>query len=110
MVVDVIERFSKKAPAAMMFRGLFARMFSDERMNQIFRDHKERQVESETVFSSLIHLLTPVVSGGKPSVHASYQEREEQIGVSKQAVYDKLQGVEPAVSAALVGVPAAELA
>jgi hypothetical protein len=110
MVVDVIERFSKKAPAAMMFRGLFARVFSDERMDQIFRDHKERQLESETVFSSLIHLLVPVVSGGKRSVHASYQEREEQIGVSKQAVYDKLQGVEPAVSSALVAVPAAELA
>jgi len=65
MVVDVIERFSKKAPAAMLFRGLFARVFSDERMDQIFRDHKERQIESEIVFSSLIHLLTPVVSGGK---------------------------------------------
>ncbi len=94
----------------MLFRGLFARVFSDERMNQIFRDHRERQVESDIVFSSLIHLLAPVVSGGKPSVHASYQEREEQIGVSKQAVYDKLQGVEPAVSAALVRIPATELA
>ena len=110
MVVDVIKRFSTKAPAAMLFRGLFARVFSDERMDQIFRDYKERQIESEIVFSSLIHLLTPVVSGGKPSVHASYQEREEQIGVSKQAVYDKLQGVESAVSAALVRVPARELA
>jgi hypothetical protein len=110
MVIDVIERFSKEAPAAMLFRGLFGRVFSDERMDQIFRDHKERQLESPVVFSSLIDLLTPVVSGGKPSVHASYQERQEQMGVSKQAVYDKLQGVEPAVSAALVRVPAAELA
>lgn len=110
MVVDVIKRFSAEAPVAMLFRGLFARVFSDERMDQIFRDHKERQVESDVMFSSLIHLLTPVVSGGKPSVHASYQEREEQLGVSKQAVYDKLQGVEPAVSAALVGVPTTELA
>jgi hypothetical protein len=110
MVVDVITRFSKEAPAAMLFRGLFARVFSDQRMDQIFRDHKERQIESDVVFSSLIHLLTPVISGGKPSVHASYQEREEQLGVSKQAVYDKLQGVEPAVSAALVRIPAAELA
>jgi Transposase DDE domain len=109
MVVDVIERFSQQAPAAMLFRGLFARVFSAEAMDQIFRDHKQRQVESETVFSSLIHLLAPVVSGGKPSVHASYQEREEQLGVSKQAVYDKLQGVEPQVSAALVRVPAQEL-
>jgi hypothetical protein len=110
MVVDVIKRFSEEAPAAVLFRGLFARVFSDERMDQIFRDHRERQLESEILFSSLIHLLTPVISGGKPSVHASYQEREEQLGVSKQAVYDKLQGVEPAVSAALVGVPATELA
>jgi hypothetical protein len=110
MVVDVITRFSKEAPAAMLFRGLFARVFSDQRMDQIFRDHKERQIESDVVFSSLIHLLTPVISGGKPSVHASYQEREEQLRVSKQAVYAKLQGVEPAVSAALVRIPAAELA
>jgi len=110
MVIDVIRRFSKKAPAAVLFRGLFARVFSDERMDQIFRDHKQRQLESPVVFSSLIDLLTPVVSGGKASVHASYQERQEELGVSKQAVYDKLQGVEPAVSAALVRLPAAELA
>ena len=109
-MIDAIRRFSKKAPAAMLFRGLFARVFSDERMNQIFRDHKERQIESPVVFSSLIHLLTPVISGGKPSVHASYQEREEELGVSKQAIYDKLQGVEPAVSSALVSVPVGELA
>jgi hypothetical protein len=109
MVVDVIKRFSEKAPAAVLFRALFARVFSDERMDKIFHDHKERQVESELLFSSLIHLLTPVICGAKPSVHASYQEREEQLGVSKQAVYDKLQGVEPAVSSALVAVPAAEL-
>ena len=31
MVVDVIERFSQQAPAAMLFRGLFARVFSSER-------------------------------------------------------------------------------
>jgi hypothetical protein len=110
MFVDVIERFSKQAPAAMLFRGLFARVFSKERMDQIFRDHKERQLESPVLFSSLIQLLTPVVCGGKPSVHASYQEREEQLGVSKQAVYDKLQGIEPAVSSALIEMPAAELA
>lgn len=110
MVVDVIERFSEKAPAAVLFRGLFARVFSDERMDQIFRDHKERQVESPVLFSSLVHLLTPVVCGAKPSVHASYQDCEKALGVSKQAVYDKLQGIEPAVSGALVAVPTAELA
>ncbi len=109
MVVDVIERFSKGAPAAVLFRGLFARVFADERMNEIFREHKGPQVESDLVFSSLMHLLVPVVSGSKPSVHASYQAQEDQIGVSSQAVYDKLQGIEPTVSEALVRVPAVEL-
>ena len=109
MVQDVIERFCRRAPAAVLFRGLFARVFSKESLNQIFREHKERQVESDLVFSSLIDLLTPVVSGSKPYVHTSYQELEEQLCVSKQAVYDKLRGVEPAVSAALVNVPTQEL-
>ena len=109
MIDYVIEQFSERAPAAVLFRGLFARVFSDEQMNQIFRDYKERQVESDLIFSSLIHLLTPVVSGGKPSVHACYQEQEEQLGVSCQAVYDKLRRVEMPVSEALVRVPVEEL-
>jgi hypothetical protein len=109
MVDYIIERFSERAPAAVLFHGLFARVFSDEQMNQIFRDYKERQIESALVFSSLVHLLTPVVSGGKPTVHACYQEQEEQLGVSCQAVYDKLRRVEIPVSEALVRIPVEEL-
>lgn len=109
MFVDVVEQFSKKAPAAVLFRGCFARVFSDERMDQIFRENAQRQVESDVLFSSLMHLLPPVVVGSKPSVHAAYQEREEELGVSKQAIYDKLKGVEPQVSSALIGAPAKEL-
>lgn len=109
MVSEVIDRFSQQAPAAVLFRGLFARVFSDERLDQIFRDHKQRQVESPLLFSSLLRLLTLVVSGGKRSVHAAYQALDGRLGVSSQAVYDKLQGTEPAVSAALLRVPTAEL-
>jgi len=87
-----------------MFRGIFARVLSDERLDQIFRDHKERQVESELMFSTLMDLLAPVVSGSKPSVHASFQERHEKLPVSSQSVYNKLRGTEPSVSAALVRV------
>lgn len=109
MVRDIFDRFVKEVPAAVMFRSLIARVFSDERMNQLFRQHKQRQVEGDLLFSTLLHLLTPVVHGSKPSVHAAYQAMEEQVGVSTQAVYEKLQGVEPAVCEALVRVPAAEL-
>jgi hypothetical protein len=110
MFTEVIKRFSRKAPAAVLFRSLFARVYSAEQLDKVFHDHHQRQVEGELLFSTLIRLLTPVVSGAKPTVHASYQELEEEVNVSCQAIYDKLQGVESQVSAALLRVPAVELA
>jgi len=101
---------SKKAPAAVLFRSLFARVFSDECIDRIFREHKQRQVDGDLLFSSLIRLLTPVISGSLPAVHSSYQEMEEEIGVSHQAVYDKLRGVETPVCEALVRIPGLDLA
>lgn len=109
MLTDVIDRFCERAPAAMLFRGMFSRVFSADRLNEIFVDHKQHQVESDLLFSSLVDLVTPVVAGSKRSVHASYQDHEKELGVSKQAVYDKLRRVEPTVSAALVRIPAVDL-
>lgn len=109
MVDDVINRFCQEAPAAMLFRGLLARTFADAKIDSIFRHHKHNQVERELLFSSLLDLLTPVVSGAKPSLFASWQQRRVPITVSFQAVYDKLRGVEPTVCAALVQEPAEEL-
>jgi hypothetical protein len=109
MFDDVIDRFARQAPAATLFRSLFARVFAAEKLDQVFREQKQRQVEGELLFSTLVELLAPVVSGAKRSVNASYMENEDRIGVSKAAVYDKLQGVEPQVSAALVSLSAQEL-
>jgi hypothetical protein len=49
-----------------------------------------------------------VVCGSRKAVNAAYQAMAEAIPVSIQAVYDKLQGVEPAVAAALVRYTARE--
>ncbi len=43
-----------------------------------------------------------VVLGIQPSIHAAYQAQAEKIGVSDQAVYDKLNHIELGVSAELV--------
>jgi hypothetical protein len=110
MFAEIIKRFARKAPAAILFRSLFARVYSPEQLDKVFHDYRERQVEGELLFSTLIRLLTPVVSGAMPAVHASYQELEEEMNVSYQAIYDKLQGVEPQVSAALLRIPTLELA
>jgi hypothetical protein len=42
------------------------------------------------------------VLGGHPTVHAAYQANKEAMGVSTTALYNKLDRVEPEVSAALV--------
>lgn len=103
----MIDRFSKQAPVAVMFRSLFARLFSDCNLNELFAKHSSRQVESTLLFSTLVKLLTPVVSGATKSVNASYQDSDCE--VSSQAVYDKLKGVEPEVSASLVRCTVDEL-
>jgi hypothetical protein len=54
------------------------------------------------MFSSLVQLMSEVVLGVHPTVHAAYQANKETIGVSTTALYNKLDRVEPQVSAALV--------
>ena len=81
--------------------------YSDEKLDAIFAEHRECQVEGTLLFSSLIRLLVPVVSCQKASVNASY--KASGLDVSRQAVYDKLKGVEASVSAELLRTPVAEL-
>jgi hypothetical protein len=110
MFQEIIDRFARQAPAATLFRATFERVYSAEKLDQVFRVHKGRQVEGDTVFSALVELLGPVVHGAKPTVNASYMEMRDRIGVSKAAVYDKLQGIEPQVSSALIRECVGELA
>lgn len=100
MIEDLISRFAAKAPATVMFRSLFERLLSEETLNELFSNHRQRQVESPILFSYLVHLVTPVVSGSRRSVNSSYVA--DRCPQSAQAVYDKLQGIETPVSAALV--------
>ncbi len=47
-------------------------------------------------------LMTEVVCRQQPLVNAAYQARSEDIGVSVTSVYNKLNGLEPMVTAKLV--------
>ena len=98
----LIERFSRDAPVATMVRGLLANILSREELDAIFRDAAERQYEDELLFSSVVELLGLVVSKAKPSLHAAYQTHREQLGVSVQSLYNKVNGTEPQVVRELV--------
>jgi len=109
MLKSIFGRFSKRAPVALLFRGLFARAFSPKKLDDIFSKNRCWQVDSTLLFSTVVDIVGAVVVGAKPSVHASFIHHEEEVGVSKQAFYDKLAGIEVPVCEAMVAKCTAEL-
>lgn len=106
MIATALDRFSQQAPAATLFVGLISKVLSDEALDGIFRSHSEQQVESPVLFSYLVRMLAPVVLSKERSVNLSH--RDLGLTVSRQAIYDKLKGVEVQVSNALVHTTSAD--
>src|SRR5262245_9429500 len=103
MLLDkVFEPFLKETPICVMARGVLQRILDPKHIDHLFTQTARRQYTHELLFSSLVDLMSCVVMGQEPSVHAAYRKLEEQIPVSDQAVYNKLQHIELPVSAALV--------
>ncbi|MEA5600374.1 CHAT domain-containing protein [Nostoc sp. UHCC 0252] len=61
------------------------------------------------LFSTQVDLMSLVVCGMYPSVHAAYQKKAVEVNVSTTALYNKLQRVELPVSRALVHETASDL-
>ena len=99
---QVFEPFIKDKPICVMARGVLQRILEPQHLDQLFARTAASQYTHELLFSSLVDLMMRVVLGQEPSVHAAYRTLEEQLPVSDQAVYNKLQHVELPVSAALV--------
>ena len=102
MFSTMFERFVKKSPIAVMARAVVERVFCPEFLDDWFAKTADRQYTRTLLFSTLFDLMSQVVCGMFPSVGAAYQADEEAIGVSVQAVYDKLKRLEVTTSAELV--------
>ena len=83
-------------------RATMERIFSADNLNDLFEETAQKQYTRELLFSSVVGLMSLVVSGIHPSVNAAYKALEKQIGVSKPALYGKLNGLEPPISQALL--------
>lgn len=110
MLKKMFEHFTTLFPLPAMVRALLEKVFSAEQVDALFEAQAESQYTRELLFSKVVELMSVVVFRIRPSVHAAYKGQAGQVGVSVQAVYDKLQGVELEVSAALVRASAAALA
>jgi hypothetical protein len=99
---EVYEQFAKKKPVSVMVRATIENVLAEERVNAIFEQNAEQQVVGELMFSTVAEILGLVVCQTYPAVNAVYKDRKEEIGVTIKSVYDKLKGIEPVVSRALV--------
>ena len=103
MLLDkVFKPFIEDKPICVMARAVLQRILDPHHLDQLFSHTAQRQYTNELLFSALVDLMTRVVLGQEPSVHAAYRQLQDQLPVSDQSVYNKLQHVELAVSAALV--------
>jgi len=103
MLLDpVFAPFIKEKPICVMARAVLQRLLDPQHLDQLFARAAQRQYTNELLFSTLVDLLSRVILKQEPSVYAAYRTLEPQIPVSDQSIYNKLQHVELAVSAALV--------
>ena len=109
MLDQVFESFIEESPVSVMFRGTLENIFSSQRLDAIFQDHAESQISGELAFSTCAGLLSLVTTRIRPSVHAAYRKNVQKVGVSVESVYNKLKGIELAVSEAMVRETARDL-
>lgn len=106
---SIFRPFVDKSPICVMAAGALSRLLSAERLDALFERARVGQYAHRLLFSATFELMAAVVSGGRKSVHHAYQTAETPLGVSVVAVYDKLKGIEPCTSQALVRDVGAEV-
>lgn len=99
---ELVDRFESHAPIAVMVRASLENALSAERLDAMFEKQAKRQVNRELMFSSLAEVMGLVAARIHPSLHAAFQARADEIGVRVNALYIKLQRMEPNVSRCLV--------
>lgn len=98
----ILQRFMERSPIPVMARALLERVLNMERLNGCFERVTKKQYTRDLLFSSVFELMSLVVLKAFPSVNAAYQAQKANIGVSITSVYNKLNGLETEVPAALV--------
>jgi hypothetical protein len=94
--------FIEQTPVAVLGCAVLERLLDPQPLDALFANTARRQYTRTLLFAAAVDLMAQVVLGRKPSVHAAYKSLVDPPLVSDQAVYDKLQRMELAVSAALV--------
>lgn len=99
---EILTRFIADAPVAVMMHATLRRVFADSALDDLFERHSQSQYTRELTFSSVTKLMIEVATKKRPSLHAAYRHGKEELPVSVTSLYNKVNGLEPGVSQALV--------
>jgi len=99
---QVFERFVKESPVSVMVRGLLEKALCPQILDELFERSAKTQYTRELLFSTVVNLMSLVVCGVYPSLHAAHQALAEKISVSVTSVYNKINGIEPSTCGELV--------
>jgi hypothetical protein len=102
MLPKAFQSFIEQSPICVMAHAVLENLFQPERLDELFKRTAQTQYHRTLLFSSVVELMSAVVLGVEPAVYAAYRKRRHTLQVSDQAVYDKLDGMELGLSAALV--------
>jgi hypothetical protein len=75
---------------------------SPSTVDDLFERHAEGQYTRELLFSDIVHLMSLVVCGIRPAINSAFKKMAPVLGVTRRAVYGKIDRVETTTRAALV--------
>jgi hypothetical protein len=107
---EVFERFVEESPISVMSRAVLENVLAPSLVDSLFEEVAQRQYTRELLFSDVVGLMAVVVCKIRPSINAAYKKHAEALGVTREAVYNKINGMEPPIGAALVRHTAAKVA
>ena len=102
LLSPILQRLAEHFPIPTMARAVLERCLNPQQLDDWFETVAGGQHTRTLLFSTLFQLMMQVVSRQQPSIHAAYQAAPVPIAVSVKSVYNKLNGLEPGTSAALV--------
>jgi len=105
----LFDRFIEDAPLSVMMQGVLVNVFHPDAINDLFERTAQTQYTRELLFSTVMDTMTLVACGIYKTPHAVYQDNQDWFPVSVTSLYNKLQGVETAVSAEVVRSTATRL-
>lgn len=107
---STFKRFVELAPAAVAARALMESALCPAELDRLFQKTARQQYTRTLLFSTCVELMASVVCRVHRSVHAAYRASLEKSAVSIKSIYNKLEHLEPNLSAELVRHTARKLA